>query len=154
MNLFAMEVRIASDLEMREVGGSKLLKFRGCHNRRIKGEEKPSFFSFEAWAGGAERIQEYFKKGDVIQLRGSIYVDEWPDKATGKKQSQTIFRVEHFDFPTGGNKKQDGETADRGGDVPSYGKKPHSKRQPVTAGGDEVDRIDDRYEEDKDSIPF
>ena len=52
----------------------------------------------EIWGKSAELICDKCKKGDSIQVTGTIRRQEWADKQTGDKRSKHIMSVSRFEF--------------------------------------------------------
>ncbi len=68
-------------------------------------EKEVTFLECEAWDTGAETISKHFKKGDGIIIHCSAKTDEW--EKDGVKHSRLKFRVNEFDFPRGGKKREE-----------------------------------------------
>lgn len=51
-------------------------------------KEVTDWIPVSAWGKTAERLAEIGRKGAVVLVEGSLKVDQWDDKATGKKQSK------------------------------------------------------------------
>ena len=52
----------------------------------------------EIWGKSAELVCDKCKKGDSIQVTGTIRRQEWADKQTGDKRSKHVFSVSRFEF--------------------------------------------------------
>jgi single-strand DNA-binding protein len=76
INNVTLAGRITKDLELKTVGtGTSLLNFSIAVERSYKnaqGERETDFINIVAWRGTAEFIANYFKKGDGINITGSI----------------------------------------------------------------------------------
>ena len=76
INNVTLAGRITKDLELKTVGtGTSLLNFSIAVERSYKnaqGERETDFINIVAWRGTAEFIANYFKKGDGINITGTI----------------------------------------------------------------------------------
>jgi len=107
MNYVVETGNLTRDPEHRVVKGAggketTVVSFTIANSRRFKKKdgspgEETYFFRCEAWDKGAETIAKYFKKGSPILVQGSLRNNPWVDK-DGNKRSDTIIRVEHFEF--------------------------------------------------------
>lgn len=100
MNKVSLLGRICNDLELKETGENKYIRFSLAVNRRYENEDgkrDADFISCVAWNGSAETIQKYFKKGSQIGINGRIQTGSY-DKEDGTKAYTTDVIVEDFDF--------------------------------------------------------
>jgi len=104
------------------------------YNDKKEKQERTHFFGAVAFGGRAESIAKHFVKGQKIALEGSLSMESWEDKDTGKKREKTKIKITGFDFC--GDKK--GESS-----------APSGRSAPVKAPVDP-----DLDPEDEDSIPF
>lgn len=74
------------------------------------GKEETCFIDFEVWGERAKWLNEYFKKGDGICLRGRLVYLKWEDK-NGQKRAKHIIRVTSASFPPG--KEPNGASPDQ-----------------------------------------
>ena len=76
MNKAILSGRICSDIELRSTqSGTSVCSFRIAVQRRFKNAEgnyDADFISIVAWRSNAEFISKHFKKGDPIELGGSL----------------------------------------------------------------------------------
>ena len=82
------------------------------------GEQKEDvlFVDVEVWARQAETCQEYLKKGSQVLIEGSLKLDQWDDKETGKKRSRHKIRARRVTFI--GSRKENND--DQGDDSPPF----------------------------------
>lgn len=85
--------------------------------------EDAMFMDCSAFGKKGETINEWFKKGKPILVRGRLRLERWQDKQSGAERSKHTLQVEDFAF-VGGNKE------DEGGEQPAP-----PQRQPSRAGG-------------------
>ncbi len=68
------------------------------------GEKKEDvcFIDVEVWKRQAETCGEYLKKGSPILVEGSLKLDTWDDRETGKKRSKHKIRARRVTFLSSG----------------------------------------------------
>lgn len=116
--------RLAADPEIRDVGDTKVARFRIISNRVFyKGKagekekcEEITSMDAEVW-GGRAKVAEYFSKGDGIVVEGHLKEDNWEDKDGNKRYGKRIsVREVHFGEKKGagnGNSKPANETEEK-----------------------------------------
>lgn len=111
MNNITLIGRLARDPELRVIQGNTeitVTKFSIAVNRKYKaaGEERPraDFLECTAWGKTGEFIDKYFKKGNLIALKGSVETDSYTNK-DGVKIKTVYVRVDEAEFT--GEKTQD-----------------------------------------------
>jgi len=80
MNSTSVICRLTHDPELRHTnGGTPVVDLRvAIPRRRIEGEDRgASFWTVRAWAGTAEAVCKYQKKGNKIAVDGYLDQDEW-----------------------------------------------------------------------------
>jgi single-strand DNA-binding protein len=97
-------------------------------------QERANFIDCDAWGQRGETIAKYFTKGRQILVEGSLRMDSWDDKDSGKKRSKLSVTVQSFSFVSDGKGSGTGATG---------GAKPAAKKD---------DAADDPI--DLDDIPF
>ena len=55
-------------------------------------QKKSHFFELTAFGAAADALEQ-FKKGDLVHIEGSLKMDSWDDKETGKKRSKVYIVV-------------------------------------------------------------
>ena len=102
MSLFATGiVRIISEPQLRtfDNGTSVTNLFGGIGEGKDKnGEYINNGIDCVIWGKSAELVCDKCKKGDSIQVHGTIRRQEWADKQTGEKRSKHIISVSRFEF--------------------------------------------------------
>ena len=120
LNKFMVSGRLTADPEVKITGESRYCKFSiACDRPKRKGEEKADvdFFACIAWNRNADVIADWFGKGDMITLVGSLRNNNY--ETDGIKHYRDEVKVEEIHF-TGGKKKQDGNTAPTDGYMNPY----------------------------------
>lgn len=80
------------------------------------GKDTPTdWFECVAWGKTGEIIGTYCKKGSLVGVTGSIYVESWDDKETGVKRQKHVVNVQQVSLLGG---KSDNTS---GGDTSSAG---------------------------------
>ena len=94
MNKIFLIGRLTHTPELKEsINGVKVCKFSIAVNRSYKnedGERKTDFFNCTAWRGIAETVAKYAKKGDRINVIGSLEVREYETRDGIKKTSVDV----------------------------------------------------------------
>jgi len=89
--------RLARDPELKYTnGGKQLCTFSVAQNDRK--DQPANFFDCVAWEKTAELINQYLKKGSQILIEGSIKIDKWQEKETGKNRTKYKVNVYRFEF--------------------------------------------------------
>jgi single-strand DNA-binding protein len=111
MNKAILSGRISSDIELKNTpSGTSVCSFRLAVQRRFKnadGNYDADFIPCVAWRSNADFIGKYFKKGEPIELVGSIQTRTY-DK-DGQKVYVTEVVVDESGFVLS-NKKDDNRT--------------------------------------------
>ena len=92
--------RIASDIELKDVGSTKLAIFSIAveeHRKDKEGNKKKrvDFFEFEAWDTGAITIHKMCNKGDMVAVQCCARQQKWTD-SEGKSKQKVNFRRQSF----------------------------------------------------------
>ena len=91
LNKFLVAGRMTADPEIKTIGENRLCKFTiACDRPKRKGEENPEtdFFPCTAWNRNADVIVDWFGKGDMVTLVGSVHNNRYgylTQKAYSKK---------------------------------------------------------------------
>lgn len=139
MNKVCLNGRICHDLELKESGENKYLRFNIAVNRRVAKEDgtrDADFISCVAWNKTAELINQYFKKGSLIGIEGRIQTGSY-ERQDGSKAYTTDVIIENFDFL---EKKSEGRLA------PEYTETENKKEEndPFADFGESVE-LDDTF---------
>lgn len=100
MNIAILTGRLTKDPELRHTTSNKsVCSFTIAVDRRFKnsaGEREADFLPCVAWGQTGEFIDKYFKKGNKINVTGSIQTRSW--EADGGKRYATEIIVEQAEF--------------------------------------------------------
>ena len=93
LNVVVLSGRLTADPELKTTAnGISVCSFSIAVERRFKsGEERQSdFINIVTWRSSAEFVSKYFKKGQMIAIRGSIQTRRYQDK---DGNNRTAFEV-------------------------------------------------------------
>ena len=120
MNKAILMGRLTKDPELRMTGNQiPVATFTVAIDRNFKdasGNKQTDFINCVAWRKTAELISQYFTKGRMIAIVGSIQVRSWDDKEGNKRYSTEVI-VDEFSF-TGDNKQQTSQQSNADGAMP------------------------------------
>lgn len=102
INNVSLTGRLTRDPELKYTNGSNtpVLSFTLAVNRNFKnkqGDVEADFINCVAWNKAAENISNYFQKGSLIGIEGSIQTRTYDDK-DGKRVYLTEVYVKTFSF--------------------------------------------------------
>lgn len=121
MNVAALTGRLTADPELKHTpNGIAVTSFCVAVNRRTK-DRQADFIDVVAWRGTAEFVCKYFRKGQMIAVKGSIQTRNYTDR-DGNKRSATEVLAENAEFC-------------------------ESKKEPQPVGISDRSEISDEYEE-------
>ena len=106
LNKFLAAGRLTADPEVQTKGDNRLCKFSiACERPKRKGDDtaETDFFNCTAWNRNADVIADWFRKGDMITLVGSVHINRY--EKNGTMQSYTEVTVDEIHI-TGGKKKE------------------------------------------------
>ncbi len=113
--------RLTRDPELRELpSGQSVCNLRiACNGiRRDEGEyrERPHYFDVGAFAGLAENVARYMRKGSLVAIDGRLEWREWETAEQQKRQSVSVV-AENVQFldRRGGERGEDGSVDEPGG---------------------------------------
>lgn len=89
--------------------GNAYLSFSVAYNHS---KEESSFFDVKAFGKTAEMVNQWFNKGDGINITGELKQESWDDKNGGGKRSKIVIIARNISFPRG--KKGGGEATPSG----------------------------------------
>ena len=99
---------MVADPELKQTGGGvQVCSFRIGVGRKMSKENVSDFIDIVAWRQAAEFVSRYFKKGQPIQVVGSLQGRGWEDK-TGQKRYALEVVAEELGFV---EKQAGGESA-------------------------------------------
>jgi single-strand DNA-binding protein len=163
MNRVILLGNLTTDPELRySPSGTAIASFNLAMNRKWKDangveKEEVCFVPITFFAGAAETISQYVKKGNQFLIEGRLRQENWEDKNTGQKRSKLTVVGETFSFVGGGKKKEEGEPdeseREREAETPRQRGKPQGKGQGKGKPKEEEPASDEQPPEDED-IPF
>ena len=109
LNVVVLSGRLTADPELKTTAnGISVCSFSIAVERRFKsGEERQSdFINIVTWRSSAEFVSKYFKKGQMIAIRGSIQTRKYQDK---DGNNRTAFEVVADDIQFADFAKRDGD---------------------------------------------
>ena len=129
MNVAALTGRLTADPELKHTpNGIAVTSFCVAVNRRTK-DRQADFIQCVAWRQTAEFVCKYFRKGQMIAVKGSIQTRNYTDR-DGNKRNATEVLAEAVEFC-------------------------ESKKEPQPVGISDSSEISDEYEEIPDGdLPF
>lgn len=99
MNNVILIGRLTNDLELKEVGESKVINFSLAVPRSYKnkdGEVDTDFINCSIWNASAENMKEFCKKGDLLAVEGSLQTSTYEKDEV--KHYKTEVRVDRVRF--------------------------------------------------------
>ena len=112
LNVFALMGRLVAEPELRHTqSGVPTCAFRiavDSNHKAVDGNRPANFFEIITWRQTAEFVAQYFHKGSLIAVDGSIQQRNYEDK-NGNKRSVVEFVAEHVSFC---ESKKDGARAE------------------------------------------
>ena len=82
--------RLTADAELREAGGTSVLKARVAS--KPYGSEESMFFSVDVWGKRGEALEQYLTKGQQVVVLGGLKVREY--ESNGEKRYSLDVRAE------------------------------------------------------------
>lgn len=113
LNSICLTGRLTADPEIRNTdNGTPVLNFSLAVQRNYKTREDDKypvdFINLVAWRGTAEFISNYFKKGSLLTVEGSLETRKYTDK-DGNNRTAYEVKVDRAHFSDGGNRQNDNE---------------------------------------------
>lgn len=99
MNNVILIGRLTNDLEIKEVGESKVINFSLAVPRNYKnkdGEVETDFINCTVWNASAENMKEFCKKGDMLAVEGTLVTSTY--EKDDVKHYKTEVRVDRIKF--------------------------------------------------------
>ena len=118
LNVVVLTGRLTSDPELRHTtSGIAVTSFSIAVDRRYRsGEERQTdFINIVAWRNSAEFVANYFKKGQLIAIEGSIQTRRYQDK---DGNNRTAFEVVANNVQFAESKRSD-DSAPAGDSIPA-----------------------------------
>ncbi|MBQ3088880.1 MAG: single-stranded DNA-binding protein [Clostridia bacterium] len=111
LNVVVLSGRLTADPELKTTtNGISVCSFSIAVERRFRsGEERQSdFINIVTWRSSAEFVSKYFKKGQMIAIRGSIQTRRYQDK---DGNNRTAFEVVADDVQFADFARREGDAA-------------------------------------------
>ena len=100
LNNIVLQGRLVLDPDLRRTqAGTAVANFTLAvdRDREVNGERITDFIDCVAWAGSAEFLSKYFRKGQMAIISGRLQSREWEDKEGNKRRSWEVVANEiHF----------------------------------------------------------
>lgn len=95
LNCIILMGRLVADPELRSTSsGISVCSFRIAVDRdfadKATGQRQADFIDIVAWRSTAEFVSRYFKKGQMIAVKGSLQSRNWQDKDGNKRTSYEV----------------------------------------------------------------
>ena len=90
LNNLSIIGRLVADPELKKVGETSVVNFTIACDRDYAdkdGQRSADFIDVQAWRKTAEFIAQYFAKGSLIALTGSVQTRNWEDQEGHKRKS-------------------------------------------------------------------
>lgn len=89
---------LSQDPELRHTqSGMPVCKCSIAFNRKRDGQDKATFVPLVLFKESAERFAEWFRKGAAVLVHGSLDLEQWEDRETGKPRSKLSMIVDRFE---------------------------------------------------------
>lgn len=115
LNLIVLTGRMTADPELRTIdNGASVVNFSIAVQRGYKpagAEDYPvDFLDIVAWRKTAEFVGNYFKKGSMITVVGSLETRKYQDKNTGANRTAYEVKADRVYFGDSGKRDQSGSS--------------------------------------------
>jgi single-strand DNA-binding protein len=98
MGSISLVGRAGRDPEVRYFeSGSAVANLTLAVNRRSRDEE-PDWFNLQIWGKQVQIAADYVRKGSLLGITGTLAMESWADKATGKIRSKPVVRVDRLEL--------------------------------------------------------
>ena len=94
LNIWQGSGRVQGTPEVRDVGSSRVAKFRIKVLRPYKEHDFHVYINLEAWGLMAKRVENEVFSEDRLFIEGELQEDSWTDKNDGRKRKSWKVRVE------------------------------------------------------------
>ena len=102
VNCVAISGNLTRDAELRDAGGTSLLRFTVAvgDSRKVNGrwEKCAHFIDCIMWGTRADKLARYLTKGTKVSVQGKLVYSQW--EKDGQKRSRVEVRVSEIDFTT------------------------------------------------------
>lgn len=111
MNKIIMSGRFTDDPELKITPAGVHVTTFSIAVKRPRVKDKTDFFNVVAWRAQAEFICKHFKKGDGIEIVGTLTTRDWTDKQ-GNKRRETEIECDEVSFPVSSPKRDQSQSED------------------------------------------
>ena len=99
LNLVNLVGRAGAEPEIRYFDSGKVLcELPLAVNRPTSKSDKPDWFKLKIWGKTAEVAGNYVHKGSLIGIKGSLVIETWEDRNTGKQRYSPVIQVDRLDL--------------------------------------------------------
>ena len=99
INTATISGNLTRDVELRYTTDGMCIGSGGIAvTRKVKGEDRTSFFDFKIFGKGAEILRQYAPKGSRVTLSGRLEQEQWTAN-DGSKRSKVVIVANDFDLP-------------------------------------------------------
>lgn len=142
INMVALMGRLTYEPELRKTPSDvSVIRFQIAVDRNYtaKGQErKADFIDCVAWRGTAEFISQYFHKGSLIALEGTIQTDTYQDKdGNNRKRVEVLANNVSFCGSRNGNSTAN-NSASASANAPSYASADNSDFEEIVDDDDDL----------------
>lgn len=71
--------------------GAKCVTFSVAVNRKVQGEDRPSYLDVECWGKQGDFVAQYIRKGDPVLVEGDLEQQRWEAK-DGQARSKVVIK--------------------------------------------------------------
>jgi single-strand DNA-binding protein len=97
VNMLLIGGNLCRDPEVKFLADDKqITSFSLAVNKKIKGEERVSFFDVTCFGKTAENCAQYLKKGSGVLIEGEIQQDKWETDGQKRSKVKIIAKKVHF----------------------------------------------------------
>lgn len=103
INTVVIGGNLTRDVELKDVGTTKVGSFTVAVNKKFKGQdgqmkERVSFIAITVWGEQAGLCAKFLRKGSQVIVEGELEQETWEDKDSKKKREKTKVRANHVHF--------------------------------------------------------
>lgn len=115
LNVVNLVGRVGKEPDFRSFeSGSMKCNLTLAVRRPSRNSDEPDWFNLELWGNEARVAADWVHKGTLIGVQGSLKIETWSDRVTGKSRSRPVIRVERLELL--GSKRDNDSSMARGGD--------------------------------------
>ena len=105
MNCVVISGFVARDVDLRYTSDGVAVATVVVAVRRPHKQDETDFFDCTAWRAAADNISKYFSKGDFIQIRGYLTIEQYTVTKDGEEEKRTKPRITIEEWGFGGGRK-------------------------------------------------